>query len=109
DKANRNKAIELVAAFTKSPKEVLDSYFATGSDYYRDLNGCVPAIAIQKPIDAMVEEKLIPQPVDASKYLALSYLPRPCSTESDRRSRFGAYRRPTQARTVPCSHCEVPI
>jgi hypothetical protein len=40
----------------------------------------VPAIAIQKPIDAMVEEKLIPQPVDASKYLALSYLPRPCST-----------------------------
>ena len=80
DKANRNKAIELVAAFTKSPKEVLDSYFATGSDYYRDLNGCVPAIAIQKPIDAMVEEKLIPQPVDASKYLALSYLPRPCST-----------------------------
>ena len=67
-------------AFTKSPKEVLESYFATGSDYYRDPNGCVPAIAIQKPIDAMVEEKLIPQPVDASKYLALSYLPRPCST-----------------------------
>ena len=56
-------------AFTKSPKEVLDSYFATGSDYYRDPNGCVPAIAIQKPIDAMVEENLIPQPVDVSKYL----------------------------------------
>ena len=80
DKSNRTKAIELVAAFTKSPKEVLDSYFATGSDYFRDPNGCVPAIAIQKPIDAMVEEKLVPQPVDASKYLALSYLPRPCST-----------------------------
>ena len=46
----------------------------------RPIDGCVPAIAIQKPIDAMVEEKLIPQPVDASKYLALSYLPRPCST-----------------------------
>ena len=80
DKANRNKAIELVAAFTKSPKEVLDSYFATGSDYYRDPNGCVPVIAIQTPINAMVEENLIPQPVDVSKYLALSYLPRPCST-----------------------------
>src|SRR5215469_2792933 len=80
DKANRSKAIELVAGFTKSPKEVLDSYFATSSDYYRDQNGCVPAIAIQKPIDAMVEEKLIPAPVDAAKYLALSYLPRPCST-----------------------------
>jgi NitT/TauT family transport system substrate-binding protein len=80
DKANRGKAIELVAAFTKSPKEVLDSYFATGSDYFRDLNGCVPAAVIQKPINAMVEENLIPHPVDASKYLALSYLPRPCST-----------------------------
>ena len=80
DKGNRTKAIELVAAFTKSPKEVLDSYFATGSDYYRDQNGCVPAVAIQKPIDAMVEEKLIAVPVDAGKYLALSYLPRPCST-----------------------------
>jgi sulfonate transport system substrate-binding protein len=80
DKANRSKAIELVAAFTKSPKEVLDSYFATGSDYYRDPNGCVPAAVIQKPINAMIEENLIPQPVDASKYLALSYLPRPCST-----------------------------
>jgi NitT/TauT family transport system substrate-binding protein len=80
DKANRNKAIELVAAFTKSPKEVLDSYFATGSDYYRDPNGCVPVIAIQTPINAMVEENLISQPVDVSKYLALSYLPRPCST-----------------------------
>jgi hypothetical protein len=40
----------------------------------------VPAVAIQKPIDAMVEEKLIAAPVDAAKYLALSYLPRPCST-----------------------------
>jgi hypothetical protein len=40
----------------------------------------VPAVAIQKPIDAMVEEKLIAVPVDAGKYLALSYLPRPCST-----------------------------
>lgn len=79
DKANREKAIELVAAFTKSPKAVLDSYFATSRDYYRDLNGCVSASAIQKPIDAMVSEKLVPTPVDASKYLNLSYLPKPCS------------------------------
>jgi NitT/TauT family transport system substrate-binding protein len=80
DKANRTKAIELVAGLTKSPKEVLDSYFATGSDYYRDPNGCVPAVAIQKPIDAMVQEQLIPAKVDAAKYLDLSYLPKPCKT-----------------------------
>jgi hypothetical protein len=40
----------------------------------------VPAIAIQKPIDAMVTEGLIPQKVDASKYLDLSLLPKPCAT-----------------------------
>jgi NitT/TauT family transport system substrate-binding protein len=79
DKANRTKAIELVSDFTKSPKEVLDSYFATDRDYYRDPNGCVSAAVIQKPIDAMVEEKLVPQPVDAAKYLKLSYLPKPCA------------------------------
>ncbi len=78
DKANRQKAIELIADYIKQPKELLDSYFATDRDVYRDPNGCVPAIAIQKPIDAMVEEKLIPQSVDVAKYLKLSYLPKPC-------------------------------
>ncbi|HVY59421.1 MAG TPA: ABC transporter substrate-binding protein [Xanthobacteraceae bacterium] len=78
DPANRSKAIELVADFTKSPKPVLESYFATARDYYRDRNGCVAAVSIQKPIDAMVEEKLLAQKVDASKYLNLSLLPKSC-------------------------------
>ena len=80
DKANRNKALELVSGLTKSPVDVLDGYFATAKDYYRDPNGCVPAIAIQKPIDAMLAEGLIPEKVDAAKYLDLSLLPRPCAT-----------------------------
>jgi len=80
DKANRKKALELVSSLTKSPVDVLDGYFATGKDYYRDPNGCVPAIAIQKPIDAMVTEGLVPQKVEASKYLDLSLLPKPCAT-----------------------------
>jgi len=80
DPANRTKAIDLIADFTKSPKQVLDSYFATPRDYYRDRNGCVSPVSIQKPIDAMVDEKLLPQKVDASKYLNLSLLPRPCAT-----------------------------
>jgi NitT/TauT family transport system substrate-binding protein len=80
DKANRAKALELVSGLTKSPVEVLDGYFATGKDYYRDPNGCVPAIAVQSPIDAMVAEGLIPEKLDAAKYLDLSLLPRPCAT-----------------------------
>jgi sulfonate transport system substrate-binding protein len=79
DPANRTKAIDLIADFTKSPKAVLESYFATPRDYFRDPNGCVPAVAIQKPIDAMVDEKLIDQRVDASKYLNVGLLPKPCA------------------------------
>jgi sulfonate transport system substrate-binding protein len=78
DGANRTKAIELIADFTKSPKEILDSYFATSRDYYRDPNGCISADLIQKPIDAMVGEKLIPQTIDVSKYLDTTYLPSAC-------------------------------
>ena len=53
DPANRKKAVELTAEFTKSPAEVLDSYFMTKLDYYRDPNGCISAPIIQTPIDAM--------------------------------------------------------
>jgi sulfonate transport system substrate-binding protein len=78
DPANRTKAIELIADFTKSPKEILDSYFATARDYYRDPNGCISADLIQKPIDAMMSEKLIAQTVDVSKYIDTTYLPAAC-------------------------------
>jgi sulfonate transport system substrate-binding protein len=79
DPANRAKALELASGLTKTPKEVLDSYFITPRDYYRDSNGCVPASAVQKPIDAMVEYKLIDKPVDAAKYIKMQFLPRPCA------------------------------
>lgn len=78
DPANRPKAIELIAGFTKSPKDVLDSYFATGHDYYRDANGCVSAAVIQKPIDAMVGENLISSGVDVARYIDTGYLPVGC-------------------------------
>ena len=79
DRANREQAIQIVSDFTKSPKEVLNSYFATDRDYYRDPSGCVSAATIQKPLDAMFEEKLIGRSIDVSKYLNLSFLPKPCA------------------------------
>ena len=79
DKANRAKAIEIVSAFTKSPREVLDSYFATDNDYYRDPSACLTAVEVQKPLDAMAEEKLIDRSFDTSKYINLGYLPKPCA------------------------------
>lgn len=80
DPKNRAKAIELVSGLTKSPKEILESYFITPRDYYRDPNGCVTAAVVQKPIDAMLEYQLIDRPVDAAKYIKLQYLPKPCAT-----------------------------
>jgi NitT/TauT family transport system substrate-binding protein len=76
--ANREKALDLVAAFTKGSRDVLATYFITPRDYYRDPNGCVSVAAVQKPIDAMVAYKLIDKPVEAAKYMKLQYLPKPC-------------------------------
>ena len=77
---NRQKAIEMTAAFTKLPAELIDSYFVTNRDYYRDPNGCVGNDAIQKPIDAMHSEGLIDRPVKIADHVNMSYLPHPCST-----------------------------
>ena len=79
DPANRKKAVEITAEFTKSPVEVLDSYFMTERDYYRDRNACVGVPTIQTPIDAMQKEGLIDRPVNVSEHLNMSYLPFPCS------------------------------
>ena len=75
DPANRRKAVEITAEFTKSPAEVLDSYFMTERDYYRDHNGCVGVATIQTPIDAMYNEGLIDRPVKVSERLNTLYLP----------------------------------
>lgn len=78
NRLNRARALEVVSELTKSPIPLLDSYLMTSKDYYRNPNGCVFPNTIQKPIDAMVQEKFIPQRVDASKFIDLSYLPHPC-------------------------------
>jgi len=78
DSANRKKAIELTAEFTKSPADVLDSYFMTNRDYYRDPNGCITAPIIQTPIDAMYHEGLLEKPVKVADYINTSYLPNSC-------------------------------
>ena len=77
--ANRKKAVEITAEFTKSPADVLDSYFMTERDYYRDRNACVGVTTIQTPIDAMHSEGFIDRPVKVSDHLNMSYLPNPCS------------------------------
>jgi sulfonate transport system substrate-binding protein len=79
DPGNRKKAVEITAEFTKSPADVLDSYFMTERDYYRDRNACVGVTTIQTPIDAMLSEGLIDRPVKVADHIDMSYLPFPCS------------------------------
>jgi sulfonate transport system substrate-binding protein len=79
DKANRPKAVEITAAFTKSPAATLDSYFMTERDYYRDHKACVSAKTIQTPIDAMFKEGFIDKPVNVADHINMTYLPYPCS------------------------------
>jgi sulfonate transport system substrate-binding protein len=78
DPANRAKAVEITAEFTKSPAAVLDSYFMTARDYYRDPNGCITAPIVQTPIDAMYQQGLLPSPVKVADYINTSYLPTAC-------------------------------
>jgi ABC-type nitrate/sulfonate/bicarbonate transport system substrate-binding protein len=78
DPANRKRAVEMTAEFTKTPAAVLDSYFMTSRDYYRDRDGCVSAEVIQRPVDAMHREGLIDKPVKIADYMDLSMLPGQC-------------------------------
>ncbi len=78
DPANRKRAVEITAEFTKSPAAVLEQYFMTARDYYRDRDGCVKAELIQTPVDAMLREGLIDKPVRMADYLDLSLLPGQC-------------------------------
>jgi NitT/TauT family transport system substrate-binding protein len=76
--ANRAKAVEVTAAFTKSSAKVLDTYFLTPKDYYRNPTGCIGPQNVQPAIDAMVKEGFLPGPVDMGKYIDTSFLPHPC-------------------------------
>lgn len=78
DPRNRTQAIQITSDFTKSPKDVLDSYFMTPRDYYRDPNACVGPRLIQVPIEAMHREGFIDRALDVSKYVDMTYLPHPC-------------------------------
>jgi ABC-type nitrate/sulfonate/bicarbonate transport system substrate-binding protein len=75
---NRAKAVEVTAAFTKSPATILNTYFLTPSDYYRDPSGCIGPRNVQPAIDAMTKEGFLPAAVDMGKYIDTSFLPHPC-------------------------------
>lgn len=78
DPANRKEAVALAAEASKSPVEVVDSYFLTNRDYYRNLNACLAPDLLQAQADGMVSEGFLPAAMDIRPHLDTSYLPNPC-------------------------------
>jgi len=76
--SNRVAAVALAAEVSQSAPALLDSFFLTDKDYFRNLNACLTANMLQGPVDAMREQGLLTSAVDIAPYVDMSYLPRPC-------------------------------
>lgn len=72
DPANHSEAIDIVAKFTKQPRDVLDGWAFTHKDYYRDLNALPDMAALQNNIDVQVKLGFIKSGYDVNKYADLS-------------------------------------
>lgn len=72
---NRAEAVRIYAEQWKLPVPVVDSYLLTKKDYLVRRDGKVAAKDIQPIVDALAANGFI-APLDVSKYLDLSYLPR---------------------------------
>jgi sulfonate transport system substrate-binding protein len=72
--ANRDAAVQLAAAFTKRPVEAYADWLLTPHDYYRDPDGLVDAVMLQRNVDQLHDMGFIKQRLDISKYLDLSYV-----------------------------------
>lgn len=76
--ANRAQAVALAADVSKSDPALLDGFFLTKKDYYRDVTACLTPRMLQGPLDAMVEQGLLASPIDIASHVDTGYLPRPC-------------------------------
>ncbi|HKX06918.1 MAG TPA: ABC transporter substrate-binding protein [Stellaceae bacterium] len=74
DPAHRDAAIEIVASFTKQPKELFASYLFTNTDYYRDPDARPNLDALQRNLDVQRELGFLPGALDARAHADLSFI-----------------------------------
>src|SRR5215471_9079439 len=67
DPANREAAIEVVANFTKQPKQIFSSYLFTGADYYRDPDA-------RPNLDVQQQLGFLPGSLDIRAHADLSFI-----------------------------------
>ena len=77
DAGNRDETIKIISGISKTNVAVLDVFYGKDNDYYRDINGCVSAAALQAGIDAMVAVGYLEKKVDVASLVDSSYLPDP--------------------------------
>jgi NitT/TauT family transport system substrate-binding protein len=72
DPANQERAVEIVAQYTKLPVNMLAGWLFTKQDYYRDPYGLVNLESLQKTMDAQKELGFIKTSPDVRQYADLS-------------------------------------
>ncbi|WGW11677.1 ABC transporter substrate-binding protein [Saxibacter everestensis] len=77
DPANRDEAMKIISDVSKTPVDVLDLFYGTEKDYYRNPDACPSATALQAGVDAMVKVGYLENTVDMKSLVDTSYLPDP--------------------------------
>jgi ABC-type nitrate/sulfonate/bicarbonate transport system substrate-binding protein len=74
--ANRQAAIELAASVAKQPASLLEPFFLTKKDSYRDPDGIPDLAALQRNIETQAKFGFLKQSFDVRQYADLSFIQR---------------------------------
>jgi sulfonate transport system substrate-binding protein len=74
DPAHREEAIDIVAGFTRQPREIFASYLFTGADYYRDPDARPNLEAFQRNLDVQQRLGFLPGRLDIQAHADLSFI-----------------------------------
>ena len=74
DPKNQKSAVQLAATATKIPPQALEAWLFTAKDYFRPADGQVDVPGLQSNLDEMRKLGFLKQPIDAQKYVDMSYV-----------------------------------
>ncbi|MBI3092374.1 MAG: ABC transporter substrate-binding protein [Candidatus Tectomicrobia bacterium] len=75
DPANRDKALDLAARYTKAPRKAMEAWaFKPQFDFYRAPDGELDLPALQRSIDLLAEMQFIKESFEVNRYVDLSLL-----------------------------------
>lgn len=72
--ANRTAAVDLAVGLTKQKREVVDAFFLSPRDYFRDPDGRPDVESLQRNLDYLAAKGFIPRKLDVAPYMDLSFL-----------------------------------